>query len=180
MSDFLAVLVRTITGRWKRSLLVAVAVLFGLIAVSAAAPEPPPDNFNVPGAESQEALDLFSEHVPALAGVDATVVYSVEDGRLGEPAQAPRSRSFPGRTAGAARCDLGRRSVRRAQARASRVTGAIAATDVRYDLEFGDVTSETGQALEQAARTAEPAGSTSRCAESSSMPPRSRSSRSAS
>ncbi len=157
MSEFLAVLVRNITGHWKRSLLVAVAVLFGLIVLSAAAPEPPPDNFNVPGAESQEALDLFSEHVPALAGVDATVVYSVDQGSLSEPANR--------RAIEASLAEL--------QAlpdvitvddpfdeRAPRISsdGLIAATDVRYDLEFGDVTSETGETLEQAARTAEDGG----------------------
>ena len=157
MSDFLAVLVRTITGRWKRSLLVAVAVLVGLIAVSAAAPEPPPDNFNVPGAESQAALDLFSEHVPALAGVDATVVYSVEQGRLGEPANRraveaslAELQALPDVISVDDPFDAGTPRLSR--------DGRIGATDVRYDLEFGDVTSGTGEQLEQAARTAETAG----------------------
>ena len=157
MSDFLAVLVRSITGRWKRSLAVAIAVLFGLIALSVAAPEPPPDNFNVPGAESQAALDLFTDHVPALAGVDATVVYSVEEGRLGEPANKraieaslAELKALPDIISVDDPFDD----------RAPRISadGRIAATDVRYDLEFGDVTSETGEALEAAARAAEGTG----------------------
>ena len=61
MSDSLAVMVRTITGHWKRSMLIAGLVLVGLIGLAAAAPEAPPDSFTVPGAESQQALDLFSD-----------------------------------------------------------------------------------------------------------------------
>ncbi len=157
MSDFLAVLVRAITGHWKRSLLVAGAALVGLMALAATAPEAPPDNFNVPGAESQEALDLFTDHVPALAGVDATVVYSVEQGTLREP-QNKRAieeslqqlRDLPDViTVG---------DPFSPQMPQISEDGRIAASDVRYDLEFGDVTSETGETLEAAARTAESGG----------------------
>jgi RND superfamily putative drug exporter len=157
MSDLLAVLVRTITGHWKRSLLVAGVVLVGLMALAATAPEAPPDNFNVPGAESQAALDLFTEHVPALAGVDATVVYSVEQGNLEDPANKRAIeasledlRALPDVVSVGDPFDP----------KMPRVSedGRIAASDVRYDLEFGDVTSETGTALDEAARAAEAGG----------------------
>jgi RND superfamily putative drug exporter len=157
MSDFLAALARSITGHWKRSLLVALLALAGLMALAATAPEPPPDSFDVPGAESQAALDLFTDHVPALAGVDATVVYTVDQGKVTEPANRKAIESSL--TELKALPDV--ISVDDPfSANAPRISrdGSIAATDVRYDLEFGDVTSETGKALEEAARTAEGSG----------------------
>jgi RND superfamily putative drug exporter len=157
MSDSLAVMVRTITGHWKRSMLIAGLVLVGLIGLAAAAPEAPPDSFTVPGAESQQALDLFSDHVPALAGVDATVVYSVEDGDLTQPAN---KRAIEASLAELEALPDVVSVDDPFNPNMSRVSedGRIAATDVRYDLEFGDVTSATGEALEGAARTAESGG----------------------
>ncbi len=157
MSDLLAVLARSITGHWKRSLLIAGLTLASLIALSAVAPEAPPDNFNVPGAESQEALDLFTEHVPALAGVDATVVFTVDQGKVTQP----ENRNAIEESLAELEALPDVISVDDPFAPATpRVSGngEIAATDVRYGLEFGDVTSETGKALEDAARTAEGGG----------------------
>src|SRR5690242_16896576 len=87
MSDLLARLARSITGHWKRSLIVAVVALIAIFALAGTAQDPPPDDFNIPGTESQKAIDLFEAHTPALAGVDATVVFSTEDGTLEEPAR---------------------------------------------------------------------------------------------
>src|SRR3712207_5937321 len=81
MSRHLARLARTITTHWKRSLLVALLSLVALGAIAGAS-GPAADDFEVPGTESQQAIDLFREHTPALAGADATVVFSVEDGRI--------------------------------------------------------------------------------------------------
>lgn len=157
MSDYLARFTRVLTGHWKRSLLVAALVLAGLIGLAATAAEPPPDNFDVPGAESQKALDLFTEHVPALAGVDATVVYSVGEGKLTQPrhkraieAALADLKALPDVVSVTDPFDPNMPRVSR--------DGRIGASDVRYDLEFGDVTSKTGEALEEAARTAETGG----------------------
>ncbi|MBK8295433.1 MAG: MMPL family transporter [Solirubrobacterales bacterium] len=157
MSDYLARLARTITAHWKRSLLVAVVVLVGLGALAATASEPPPDEFNVPGAESQEALDLFSDHVPALAGVDATVVFSTEDGNLNQPEQ---KQAIQGALAEIKQLPDVLTVDNPYDAKAPRISqdGTVAASDVRYHLEFGDVTSKTGETLENAAKTAESAG----------------------
>src|SRR5918997_5433425 len=84
MSHLLARLARTITHRWKRSLIAAVAVLV-LLGGAAGAGGPVADDFEVPGAESQQALDLFRAHSPALAGADATLVFTVDEGKISDP-----------------------------------------------------------------------------------------------
>src|SRR5918998_2853975 len=83
MSHLLARMARTLTHHWKRSLLAAIVVLF-LIGAAAGAGGEVADDFEVPGTESQEALDLFREHSPAFAGADSTIVFSVEDGTLSD------------------------------------------------------------------------------------------------
>lgn len=157
MSERLAGLARTLSHHWKRSLAVALLCLFGIIALSAAAPDPPADEFVIPGAESQKALDLFRDHVPALAGADATVVYSVEQGSLRQASE--------------------RRTVKDSLAEIEKLPGVasvsdpydpkmpgispdgrVASSEVRYEDEPGDVTKEEGEALEDAARTAEQGG----------------------
>src|ERR671914_2574943 len=84
MSHLLARLARTLTHHWKRSLLAAIVVLF-LIGAAAGAGGEVADDFEVPGTESQQALDLFREHSPAFAGADSTIVFSVEDGTVRDP-----------------------------------------------------------------------------------------------
>ena len=75
---------RTITNHWKRSALLAIVAIV-LLGAAAGAGGEAADDFNVPGTESQQALDLFREHSPTFAGADSTVVFSVEDGKLGDP-----------------------------------------------------------------------------------------------
>lgn len=157
MSERLASLARTLSHHWKRSLAVALLCLFGIVAVSAAAPEPPADEFVIPGAESQKALDLFRDHVPALAGADATVVFSTEQGSLRE-ASSRRAvedaldeiEKLPDVLAVSNPYDP--------EMSAVSPDGKVASADVRYGVEPGDVTKSTGEALEEAARTAERGG----------------------
>ena len=40
------------------------------------------DDFSAPGTETQNAIDLFKAHSPALAGADSTLVFSVEEGKI--------------------------------------------------------------------------------------------------
>jgi len=84
MSEFLARVARTLTQHWKRSLVGALLVLF-LIGAAAGAGSPAADDFEIPGTESQQALDLFRDHSPAFAGADSTIVFSVEDGQISDP-----------------------------------------------------------------------------------------------
>src|SRR3712207_6740273 len=83
MSRALARIARTLTHHWKRSLVAAILALVALGAIAGAS-GPAPDDFEIPGTESQQAIDLFRAHTPALAGGDATLVFSVEDGRITE------------------------------------------------------------------------------------------------
>ena len=157
MSDLLARLARSITGHWKRSLVIALLVVVGIGALSGAAGDPPPENFDVPGTESQQAYDLFNEHSPALAGVDATIVFNTPDGQIYSPEHKQAIRQSLGdikdlndvltvsdpfaKGAGAISKD-----------------GKIAYVDVRYDLDFGDVTKTQGTELEDATDPAKAAG----------------------
>jgi putative drug exporter of the RND superfamily len=155
MSHLLARLARTITHHWKRSAIVAVLAIV-LLAAAAGAGGQAADDFNVPGTESQQALDLFRAHSPAFAGADSTVVFSVENGKLDQPERraaieeaVAEVRGLPGVqefgdpfAKGAAMSDDGR----------------IAAVDVRYEVEADDIEREDGEKLEEAARTAEAGG----------------------
>lgn len=157
MSDLLARFARSITGHWKRSLIFAVVALIAIFALAGTAQDPPPDDFNIPGTESQKAIDLFEAHTPALAGVDATVVFSTDEGKLTEPARREAIESalaeikqqpdvlsvgnpFDPKAPGLSKDER------------------IASADVRWDLDFGDVTKKQGEELEDAARTAETDG----------------------
>src|SRR5215217_7951777 len=85
MSLLLARLARTISQHWIRSLVAAIVVLF-LLGAAAGAGGEAADDFNIPGTESQQALDLFRAHSPAFAGADSTIVFSVHRGELSDPA----------------------------------------------------------------------------------------------
>src|ERR1044071_2986322 len=84
MSELLARLARTITQHWKRSLAAAVLVIV-LLGAAAGAGGEAADDFNIPGTESQQAIDLFRAHSPAFAGADSTLVFTAEDGKVTDP-----------------------------------------------------------------------------------------------
>jgi RND superfamily putative drug exporter len=157
MSDLLARLARSITGHWKRALAVCVVALIALFVLAGTAQDPPPDDFNIPGTESQKAIDLFDAHEPALAGVDATVVFSTEDGKLSEPARKA--------TIEKALAEIAKQPDVESvgdpfdpKAPGLSPDGQVAQAEVRWDLDFGDVTKKQGEDLETAAKTAETDG----------------------
>jgi RND superfamily putative drug exporter len=144
MSSFLARIARALTTHWKRSLAFALLTVIVLGGIAGTVGGTPADNFEIPGTESQKATDLFRAHAPALAGVDATVVFSTADGTLTAPEQ--------------------RAAIERALTDVRRLEGVvevgdpfqqisqderIASADVRYDLDFGDVEAENGRDLEK-------------------------------
>ncbi|MBI5104644.1 MAG: MMPL family transporter [Solirubrobacterales bacterium] len=149
MSALLASLARSITQHWKRSLLAALASLVVLGALAGASTTPA-DDFKVPGTESQKAIDLFRAHTPALAGADATLVFTVDQGKVTDAApkaaidgalQQVRQLPHVAEVGDAAR------NVSR--------DGGLTAVDVRYDVEPDEIDKKDGEALEAAARTAE-------------------------
>src|ERR687885_860022 len=88
MSQLLARLARGLSLHWKRSLLGALGVLV-LLVLAASAAQPASDDYSLPGAESQAAVDLFQAHSPAFGGADSTLVFTVDRGKITDP--APRS-----------------------------------------------------------------------------------------
>ena len=82
---------RTLALHWKRSLAGAVVVLVLLVLAAAGAGDAT-DDYAIPGTESQEAVDLFKAHSPAFGGVDSTLVFTVDEGKVSDP--APRTAIF--------------------------------------------------------------------------------------
>jgi RND superfamily putative drug exporter len=155
MSLLLARLGRTFTHHWKRSLAGAIAVIV-LLGAAAGAGGEAADDFSIPGTESQQALDLFKAHTPALAGADSTLVFSVEDGKISDA--GPRA-AIEGALE-KIRALHGVEQVADPFAKGAAVSadGRLAAVDVRYSLEADDVKKQDGEQLEAAARTAEKGG----------------------
>jgi len=153
MSERLASLARVLSHYWKRALLAAVASVIVLGVLAGTAGSPPPDDFDIPGTESQRAYDLFTAHLPQMAGVDSTVVFYAPDGSLAEPARrAAIERAIK---------EIGRQpdvmSVSNPFASKPPLIspdGRVTSTEVRWDLDFGDVDKETYRQLEQAANVA--------------------------
>ncbi|MEY2535707.1 MAG: hypothetical protein QOF29_3617, partial [bacterium] len=79
MFHLLARMARTLSLHWKRSLAAAVGVLV-LLVLAAGGGGQAKDDYSVPGAESQQAIDLFQAHSPAFGGADSTLVFTVDKG----------------------------------------------------------------------------------------------------
>ena len=155
MSLLLARMARSITHHWKRSLAAALAVLV-LLGAAAGAGGPVADDFEVPGAESQQALDLFRAHVPALAGADATLVFTVEDGQITDPENREAINGALEKVKGLEGMD----QVADPFAEDGSISddGRLASVDVRYTTEVSELEKEDGEALLEAARTGRAAG----------------------
>ncbi|HEY4276844.1 MAG TPA: MMPL family transporter [Conexibacter sp.] len=149
MSALLARIARALTGHWKRSLAVALAAIVVLGIIAGAVGGSAADDFKVPGAESQKAVDLFRAHAPALAGADAQLVFSVRDGTVRDP-QARAA--IDAAMAGVARLPHVA-TPGDPFAQVSR-DGRIATTDVRYSVEQTDLDKSDGENLESTVRDA--------------------------
>src|ERR687897_486600 len=150
MSELLARIARTLTQHWIRGLVAAIVVLF-LIGAAAGAGGEAADDFEIPGTESQQALDLFRAHSPAFAGADSTLVFSVDQGTLEEHRPAIEQ------ALGKVRALEGVDSVAdpfAEDAQRSR-DGRLAAVDVRYTTDPADLEKADGEALLAAADSAE-------------------------
>ena len=144
---------RTLAAHWKRSLAGAVVVLVLLVLAAAGAGDAT-DDYAIPGTESQEAVDLFKAHSPAFGGVDSTLVFTVDEGKVSDP--APRA-AIEGALAEVGALD-GVALVADPFAPGGQVSadGRLAAVDVRYSLGEGEIAKADGEALIAAGETAEP------------------------
>ena len=150
MSHLLARIARSLTQHWLRGLAAAIVVIV-LLGAAAGAGGEAADDFEIPGTESQQALDLFRAHSPAFAGADSTIVFSVDDGTLED--HRPAIESALDEVRGIEGVD----NVADPFAEDAQVSedGRIAAVDVRYTTDPADLEKEDGEALIAAAETAQ-------------------------
>lgn len=153
MSQLLARMARTLSSYWKRSLAAAIGVLV-LLVLAAGASGGASDDYSLPGAESQQAIDLFQAHSPAFGGADSTLVFTVDEGKVSDP--EPKA-AIEGALAEVRELD-GVELVASPFDRGGQVSedGRLASVDVRYSTEPGEVEKEDGEALIAAGETAEP------------------------
>lgn len=69
---------RLVVGVW-------ILLILGAVMTNRAVDAPSVDNFDVPGIESQHALDLLGERFPERSGATAMVVFHVDDGMVNDP-----------------------------------------------------------------------------------------------
>ncbi len=152
MSLQLARLARTLSHHWKRSLAAAIAVII-VLGVLAGTGGTPADDFEIPGTETQQALDVLREHYPALAGSEATLVFTAEQGKVTDPANRTRIESVLAevRQQAGAEGSVGDPFTGGTVSQ----DGTIASADVRYPIEPTDLEPEVGKDLEAAAEKAE-------------------------
>jgi RND superfamily putative drug exporter len=152
-TGLLARVARAIASHWKRSLAGAVGVLV-LLVLAAGAGGRPSDDFSLPGTESQKAIDLFQAHSPAFGGADSTLVFTVDEGKVSDP--EPRA-AIEG-ALGKVRELKGVELVADPFKPGGQISqdGRLAAVDVRYGGEPGDIEKDDGEALIKAGETAEP------------------------
>jgi RND superfamily putative drug exporter len=82
MTMLLDRIARSASQNWRRSIAIAAVLLAGLGALAGTVGGQFSDEFSVPGAESQQALDLLEERFPAAANEGATVVFHTEEGTV--------------------------------------------------------------------------------------------------
>ena len=153
MSQLLARMARTLSTHWKRSLAAALGVLVLLVLAAAAGGESS-DDYSVPGTESQRAIDLFQAHSPAFGGTDSTLVFTVDDGRI----TGPGTRAAVESALAEVRKLDGVELVSDPFLPGGQISedGRLAAVDVRYSTDPALAEKEDGEALIDAAETAEP------------------------
>ena len=154
MSQLLARLARTLSSHWKRSLGAAIGVLV-LLVLAASLANKPADDFSLPGAESQQAIDLFQAHSPAFGGADSTLVFTVGEGRLSDPEPKAAIEGALAKVRGLDGVELAA-SPFEPGGQVSQ-DGRLASVDVRYSKAPGEVDKADGEALIAAGETAEPA-----------------------
>ena len=127
-----------------------------LLGAAAGAGGEAADDFNVPGTESQQALDLFRAHSPAFAGADSTLVFTVADGKVSDA--GPKA-AITGALEKVRGLD-GVEEVADPFAEGGTLSrdGSLAAVTVRYSTEPQDLDKADGEALLEAADTAEKDG----------------------
>ena len=150
MAHFLAGLAGAAAARWKRSLAIVIGVLVLLAAGASLAGGQFADQFSTPGTESQQATDLLKSRFPTQAGDTATVVFSVDKGKVIDKSPAIASTL---KTIQQQPHVTGVSSPLTSKGQISK-NGTIAYATVQYDGNANDLGKEPGKRLEQATKPA--------------------------
>src|SRR4051794_38251402 len=153
MSQLLARLARTLSSHWKRSLVAALAVVV-LLVLAAGAAGGASDDYSLPGAESQKAVDLFQAHSPAFGGADSTLVFTVDRGRITDPAPKAAIERALVKVRGLHGVALAASPFAPGGQRSP--DGRLAAVAVRYSTDPSEIKDTDGEALIKAAESAQP------------------------
>ncbi len=151
MSRFLYRLGRTCVTRRRLVLAVWLLAAVGASLVGRLSGGKTQDVFEIPGVESQRAVDVLTERFPAASGTSAQVVFKVSAGTLDSPANAPVIAATVAEL-------IGQPNVSRVSALWSSPNGAIGYVEVQYDLPSGDIKDAAFGRLEATAATATAAG----------------------
>jgi RND superfamily putative drug exporter len=141
-------------GAVRRRRLVALlcaVVAVGVVAVGQASGGTTSDAFDIPGVESQRALDVLERDFPSAAGTSAQLVFATDQGTLSDPAAAA--------AVDAALADVAAQPDVGAVGELQRSAGdTIAYADVQYDKPSEEIRDEAFQRLEATAAVANDSG----------------------
>ncbi len=155
MTAVLARIARSASLHWRRSLVIAAVVLAALGALAGTVGGAFSDEFEVPGTESQQALDLLEQRFPAAANEGATVVFYTDEGTVRDGSRAEAITDA--RREIAQLPDVTSVSNPLAKNGAGSVSedGSVAFATVQYDQPAFEVETEAAKDFESAARSAE-------------------------
>jgi RND superfamily putative drug exporter len=157
MSSLLAAVARYLTTHWKRGLVGLIAGVVVLGAVVGSQKGSAAQDFSIPGAESQKALDVLEAKFPQAAGATSQIVFSTTEGQLTDAQKraavesaVAKARQLPHVTGIADPLAASGGSVSQ--------DGRTALATVQYDTQVTELEKDDGKELEDAARTAESGG----------------------
>jgi putative drug exporter of the RND superfamily len=147
MTSFLYRLGRGAVRRRRLTLLAWALVALAVIAAAQVGGGNMSDRFEIPGVESQRALDILEDEFPAAAGTSAQLVFAVEDDATGALSDAGAARAVDAALADvAAQPDVGSVGELRRSA-----DDRIAYADVQYDRPSDAIGDRAYQRLEATA-----------------------------
>jgi RND superfamily putative drug exporter len=154
MSSLLASIARSLTTRWKRGLVGLIATVVVIGAVVGSQSGTAAQDFTIPGAESQKALDVLKAKFPQAAGATSQIVFTTADGRLTD---APKRAAVEAAVTAARKLPhvTGIADPLAASGGSIAPNGRTAFATVQYDKQSIDLEKADGKKLEQAARSAE-------------------------
>jgi RND superfamily putative drug exporter len=154
MSSLLASVAYYLTGHWKRGLVGLIASVVVVGAVVGSQSGSAAQDFSIPGAESQKALDVLEAKFPQASGATSQIVFTTADGRLTD---APKREAVESAVAAASKLPhiTGVADPLAAGAGSIAPDGRTAFATVQYDRQVIDLEKDDGRKLEEAARTAE-------------------------